>query len=435
MRALVLARAAVRIAVALVPFVACAKDPAPTALTIWAFEERSGTDGADVPLAGAQVAFDPPGGGARMLGTIAPDGHATFEADFTAGGGMVSVFDADHVLVSVYAPSPDAARERPNRIGKPASDVVMFAPRLDDAVRRATVELHGALVSKHDLTSSIDLSASGVPQLGATETTDPSYVLRAPRGRPFFLIGHESHNVTLAAQNIENELLGSFRVDMPALDADTTHDVDIAKATKLGTHLVHTRAEFPKSVTSAFGTGTSGFGTVVSADSGILLAPIKSSRPSSDGHAFDLEMSVAETDVAPERPLTRVSLVAADGSRSVRLEPGIAADGTTWSDFLAPPFVAASATPTALTDPIVVDDFPAGGELVMNVYAGTQLAWIIEGSARALDGPIVLPVPLEVRLPALVAVSFVARADRVDLPPRGEVYRRVSTSHDVLFRR
>jgi hypothetical protein len=198
---------------------------------------------------------------------------------------------------------------------------------------------------------------------------------------------------------------------------------------------VKVRAEYPKSPTSAFGVGTRGSATVVSADSEVLVAPIKSARPSSDGRAFDIEMSVAETDIAPERPLTRVSILAADGSRSVRLEPGVAADGTTLNDFLAPPFVAANATPTALTEPIVIDDFPAGAELVMEVYAGTQLAWIIEGSARALDGPITLPVPLEVRLPALVAVSFVARTDRVDLAPRGEIYRRVSTSHDVLFRR
>jgi hypothetical protein len=436
-RVLVLARAAARIAVALLPLAACGEDAAaPVPFTVWAFEQRSGLEGADTPLAGAQVSFDPPGGGPRMLGTIAPDGHATFEADFSGGGGgTVSVFDREHVLVSVIAASPEAAQARPNRIGKPAADVVLFAPRLDDAIRRTTVELHGALVSKHDATSSIDLSASGVPQIGAVETTDATYVVRAPRSRPFFLLGHETHNVSNDANAVENDVFGSFRVDMPALDADTTRDIDIAKATKLTSRAVRVRAEFPRSPTSAFGVGTRGSATVVSADSELLVAPMKSARPNADGRAFDIEMSVAETDIAPERPLTRVSIVASDGSRSVRLEPGIAADGTTFGDFLAPPFVTANATPTALTDPIVIDDFPAGAELVMEVYAGTQLAWIIEGSARAVDGPIKLPVPLEIRLPALVAMSFVARTDRVDLPPRGEVYRRVSTSHDVLFRR
>ena len=69
------------------------------------------------------------------------------------------------------------------------------------------------------------------------------------------------------------------------------------------------------------------------------------------------------------------------------------------------------------------------------MYAGTQLAWIIRGSTRGPLDPIKLPVPLEVRLPALVAVSFLAKADRVSLAPRGEVFRRVAISHDVLFRR
>ena len=71
----------------------------------------------------------------------------------------------------------------------------------------------------------------------------------------------------------------------------------------------------------------------------------------------------------------------------------------------------------------------------IEVYAGTQLAWIIESAARGPVTRVVLPVTLEVRLPALVAVAFLAKADRASLAPRGEVFRRVAISHDVLFRR
>ena len=418
-------------------FAGCGDDPraSPVPFTIWAFEERVGPDGADTPLAGAQMSFDPAGGGARLLATAADDGHATFEADFSAGGGTVSVFDRNHVLVSVIGASPDTAAARPNPLGKPASDLVVFAPRLDDAVRTASVELHGAFTAKRDAASSIDLSASGISQLGAVETTEARYLLRVPRGRPFFLIGHESRSVASDAQKVENELLGSFRIDMPALDADATRDIEIPKATPLDVRVVHLRAEFPNAPAARFGAGTRGSATVVSADSKVLVAPIKSAAPSADGRALDLAMYVTGADIAPERPLTRASLVATDGSRSIRVEPGILADGTTLNDFLAPPRITESATPTALTEPITFEDFPEGAELGIEVYAGTQLAWIIESAARGPVTRVVLPVTLEVRLPALVAVAFLAKADRGSLAPRGEVFRRLAISHDVLFRR
>ena len=146
-------------------------------------------------------------------------------------------------------------------------------------------------------------------------------------------------------------------------------------------------------------------------------------------------MFVAQTDISPERPLTRASLVATDGSRSIRIEPGIIADGATWNDFLTPPEVTESATPTALTEPIRFDVFPAGAELGIEVYAGTQLASIIQGSAGLRGSPSRSRCHSRSSLPALVAVSFLARADRVALAPRGEVFRRAAISHDVLFRR
>ena len=166
MRALVLVAIAGLAGLALV---ACGDDPpASVPFTVWAFEEGTGPESTDTPLAGAQISFDPPGGGARMLATAAEDGHATFEADFSAGGGTVSVFDRAHVLVSVIDASPSSAAARPNPLGKPASDLVLIAPRLDDAIREGSVELSGALSAKRDVASSIDLSASGIPHVRCT---------------------------------------------------------------------------------------------------------------------------------------------------------------------------------------------------------------------------------------------------------------------------
>lgn len=417
----------------------CGGDDDPTTFfTVWAFEERDSFAAEDRPLAGAEIAFDPPGGGARVILNAAADGHATFEGDFTRGGGSVTIFDREHVLVSAIEVSPDAARSHPNTLGKPPEDLVLFVPSLDDVVRAHTVELRGTLVGKRDASTSIDLSASGITRLGSVETRGDAYVLRVPRGRPFFLIGHETKNTGSEASHVTNELVGSFRVDMPALDADTTRDIDVKSATRLPLRSVHVRAVLPSGAGSPFGTGTRGSATALSADSRLLLAPIESAQASTDGRAFDLTMAVAETDLAPERALTRTSLVASDGSRSVRVEPGVVPDGTTFDDFLTPPRIVAGIAPTGLNEPILVGDFPAGAELGIEVFAGPQLAWVITAPARdashARDA-ITLPVPLEIRLPALVAASFSAKSGPVALAPRGEVFRRVSISHDVLFRR
>jgi hypothetical protein len=49
-----------------------------------------------------------------------------------------------------------------------------------------------------------------------------------------------------------------------------------------------------------------------------------------------------------------------------------------------------------------------------------------------------MPPPLGIDFPVsvqVVAVSIVAQADRVELPPHGELYRRVAVSRDLIRRR
>jgi hypothetical protein len=405
---------------------------------VWVFEEPDAPFAPDRPLAGAEIAFDPPGGGARVLATVAPDGHATFTGDFTQGGGAVTVFDPDHVLVSAIEVSPNAARAHPNTRGLPAADLVVLAPSLDQVLLAQTVALKGTLRGKRDAATSIDLSASGVARLDSVVSTDGAYTLRAPKGRPFFLLGYETTTQTSDTGALDNELVRSFRVEVPALGGDTTLDLDVLSAPQLPTRDVHLRAVLPTSAGTPFRAGTESSAIVVSADSRLLLAPIRSVHPEADGRGFQLAMAVAETSLAPERPLTRVALVAADGSRSVRVEPGVVPEGTVFDDFLPPPQIKAGTAPTGLNEPIELVDFPADASMEIEVFAGPQLAWVITAPARdaaRAQEPIRLPVPLEIRLPALVSATFSARVDAAALPPRGEVYRRVSTSHDVLFRR
>lgn len=414
-------------------------DAAPAAFTIWAFEERTGPGGADVPLVGAEVAYDPPGGGARLLARTAADGHATFDGveDRASGGGAggsISVYEPSHILVTAVDASPATARLRPNTIGKPASDLVFFAPLREDVILRGSLTLRGTFASKRDATTSVDVSVSGLGRFGSQESMTATYELRAPRTRPFFLLGHEVKPLSLDPSKPENEIIGSFRVDFPPLVGDTTRDIDVTTA-RLPLRVVRLRAELPAGPRSPFGAGSKGFATVQSADSELLVAPVKSARPSADGRAIDLEMSVVTTDIAPERPITRALLVAPDGSRSVRFEPGVVADATTWSDFLTPALVAAKPSPAPLSERLPLDGFPPGADLLVEIYAGKELVWVVTGPPGGLRGPVALPAPLELRLPALVAVSISARMDPVALNGGGEIYRRIATSPDVLYRR
>lgn len=426
-------------AVMLAPAACGESDDGSTSFTVWVFEERTAVEVAergDQPLAGAEIAFDPPGGGTRRIARAAADGHVAFDADFRRGGASITVFDVDHVLVSVLQASPDTARQRPNELGKPSSDLVVLLPRLDELVRRTSVELRGALARKRDAASLVDLSASGVPRLGSTTTELSSYAMRAPRARGFFLLGHETRKLATATpSDVDNEHIGSFRIDAPPLAGDAVIDVDVAGATRLSTRAVRVTAQAPNDPRSPFGAGTRVSAIVVSADSELLIAPIRQARATNgEPRAFELAMTVADVDIAPERPLTRVALVAADSSRSVRIEPGIAADGAVWKDFPLPPFVPEASR--SLADPLPLDDFPDGADLVVEVYGGNDLGWRIFGPPGGLrDRTVKLPSPLEIRLPALVAVSILARTERVALPPRGEVFRRTAITRDVVMRR
>lgn len=433
-RAPVVARSSIIAALVLVASSCGNSGASKTAFTVWAFGEAVSVDAPEMAIAGAMVAFDPPGGGERAIATTAEDGHVTFEGEFDRGGASITIFHPEHVLISALDVSPETVRARPNTLGKPETDLVVVAPLLDNVVQRSSVELRGGIAAKREASSTIDLSASGLVRLGSSTTKAASYVLRAPKGRPFFLIGHETRVKVDDGTSVVNEELGSFRLDVTARAGDSTLDIDVTKTKAVPVRTVHLHAAVSNDPRGLFGTGSRGSATIISADSTLLVAPIQSARRSSaTASTFDFEMALAETEIAPERPLTRASLVAGDGSRSVRVEPGVVADGTTWSDFPLPPFVAEATR--VFTDPLPLDDFPAGADLGIEVYAGTQLAWILSGPPGGPRGPVSLPAPLEVRLPQLVAISILAQMDRVVLAPRGAIYRRVAISRDVLVRR
>ena len=419
-------------------FVSCGSPTAGavhTPFTVWVFDERLTVDGEDKPIANARVAFDPAGGGERVTLTAEPDGHVTFDGDFTQGGASVTVLSDNHAFVTMLEASPDSARARPNTVGKPPSDLVVFPLRFDTVTEGLTAELRGNILGWKDPTNEVVVSASGLPTLGAAAVLEPRYTLRVPRDRPFFLFGHALKGLIDKDGNpVSNEVVKSFRIDLPARNGDELLDLDLAALAPLKTRALHLRAEIPEIESNPFVTGTRAYASVLSADSGVTLGVFGLSTPTADGRSFNIDVTLAETNIAPERPITRAALIAPDGSRSVRLVQGIASDGTAWSDFMAPPTVPDPDAPRTAKDAIPLEGFPPGADLMVKVFAGSQLFWILYGPP---GGPhnksFTIPYRDEIASTdvQVFAVSLIAQMDRVDLPPHGALYRRSSSYRDI----
>lgn len=426
--------------------VACSDSPAGpdvtgTPLTVWVLEERLTLGGDDKPLANVRVAFDVPGG-ERVSKTTEADGHVTFRGDFSQGGASVTVLSDNHIFVTMLEASPETARAQPNAIGKPAEDLVIFPPRLDGVTESVTVGLRGNLIGKRSPDHVVALASSSLLDLGAVRSADPTFIVRGPRDRAFFLLGHEIKVSFDPSGLASQELIKSFRVDLSARTDDLLLDLDLAKLPSLPTRTVHVRAEAPESGPSPFGVGTRAVASVASVDSELALGLLAKSTASADNRSFELEVALVDTDVGPERTFTRVVLTAADGSQSVRSELGPLTEGAVWKEFPLPPSIASPDAARSVRGEIPLDGFPVGADLLAEVHAGGSLLWILygpPGGPRAKS----FTVPYRDEVGELFVQSFAlslsARKERVALPGpargRGDFYRYTSTFRDILLRK
>jgi len=405
--------------------------PPPESLILWVLEEPLTPDAAPTPLANATVVYGATTETSPPRATTAADGSTRITRDFAAGAVFVTAISPEHTVVSMLEVSPENVRAHPNGYGKPAGDLVVVLPRTDRAIGAATLGVRGTLDRRHAPRTTVDLAASGIRRGGAAVTTGRDYAFRAARARPFFVLGHEYREAPLPQAAVRaNEHFGAFRFDFGAREDDVTQSVDLSAVTPLPTREIRLRVNGPD---VSFGDAAA---TIESMDSGLLAGLVTRSEATTGG-AFDLRLVVAETDFGAERLATRVVLSRADGSRSIRTEPGVGSDGASIGDFLAPPTVVERSR--SLADPIDVRDFPSGADLRVEVYAGNQLFWIMRAPAWGLRGTTLsLPPPLGVEFNADVqvfALSLAAEQDAVPLPPYGSAHRRVAVSADVLVRR
>jgi len=404
-----------------------------TPFTVWVLDEGASAADVGLPLGGAQVAFDPPGGGERIVRATAPDGHVTFETDLARGGAAVTVASTDHVVLTLLDARPGDDGARATRFGKPAADLVAIVPRLDDAIARASVGLSGAIRGKLQEADLVSLSVSGLRRLGNTETREAAFAMRAPRDRPFLLLGHELRT-PFAGDSLEH--VRSFLLEVPARATDGAIDVDVAAAPPLPTRTVVLELEPPRGAGSPFGPGTRASAAVLGADSDLLPGAFVKSAERADGRGFDVTMAVAEVDAAGERIVTRAIVSAPDGSFSVESSPGASPSGRV-TGFLLPPAIPEASR--SLADGVPLSGFPAGAELEADVFAGRQRVWVLRGPAGGLRGDrLDFPAPFGISFSPDVqvfAVRITARMDALAGERAAEVFRHVASSRDVLIRR
>ena len=100
--------------------------------------------------------------------------------------------------------------------------------RLDRKVVDLTVGLRGNITGKREPIDKVALGVSALPRLGGVSTSESTYLLRAPRDRAFFVLGHETKFVDDGKGGGVTELIKSFRIDLGPRVGDELLDLDLA---------------------------------------------------------------------------------------------------------------------------------------------------------------------------------------------------------------
>jgi hypothetical protein len=398
---------------------------AKTPLGVWVVDTIVAGE-APKPLEGAVVAFDPPGGGERVEKTTGPDGHAVFEADVSLEGGAVTVFAADHPLLTLVALKPgNLAKVKKPLLGHPAEDVVAVMPPSRAWRDKRTVKLTGSITNRTSARASLGVIGVGAPFDG----TSSLYEARVPRSMPFTLLGADYAISKPDARSLDAPLAKLFTIDRPALDQDATFDIDVAAATAVSTVTNKLHLAIPGGDSGPLGGTSMGRANVLESNGLFFPGLLRSSKPSADNSGFDCEIVVAQIDPKPYGLITSGAVTLIDGAISIRSELGILPDGSTLSDFLLPPKV--SFDKAKRSAPIAIPEAPADVELVqLSLLDGDDLAWVVS-MAKATGIPASLSVPAP-PTNAKVASSLVGQlsylAGQVDISDTQGFSKKIASS-------
>ena len=408
-----------------------AAPPAPTGtLSLHVIDNDLFVYGKTPPLANANVAFFPPGGGALMETTSDADGLAKFSGiDWSLGKGTLLA----------YAPSRGAT---------------IFTDVDEDAIARAAVK--SPSTSIEGLLIGLSTRASAMPKAmvtGMLTKADPAhyvtlgtsvsdgffqdstatYAISVPPGKGFSIVATEWKIETAPAIQ---SFFKWIQIDVAAGTA--TVNVDFATAKALTSAKVKRTFNVPGGASGALG-GTNGYLQTTLVSTRAPLGFATSQQASSDGASVAIE-----AEVIPDFPgsiVTFNTLGKTDGSFSYVIEDGAPKDGTTVDGFLAPP--AFTFDGVHLGDPLAVTGVASSvscyaqyvdsiGDILMNIAPATA-----PGDAGFTMTPprkATLPMALQTQLGTqALAANFVCRSGDDDTNPISKVakhylYSRVFSS-------
>lgn len=397
-----------------------ADSAATSPLTLWIYEPILPGE-SPTPIAGAVVAFDPAEGD-RVEKVTDTGGRVTFESDISKGGATVTAFAADHVITTIYALPPGAGAKVPgNHLGKPPDEFVMFLGFTAKGLAKRTVKLRGTITNKLDAANPVFVQTTPFGWSGSGSGSQ--YLAYVPRGRPFLLLGTEQAPVTSGSRSGEAKIQKMFAFARDPLSADDAFDIDVkasppVPSTTLRLHLEITGGDGGplggSSTASCAVQGAHGHFTPGFAER-FAVAPDKSS--------FDCDVVVAQVD-AGEPLVTGCAIKTTDGAASSRYQLGIAADGTTFRDFLAPPHAPEGSI--RRNDPLPLGDVPPDDDLsvLYSVYDGNgAVLWSgIAYASLGLPESLVIPrMPTGASLPRNANANLAYTAATFQIPGISQV--------------
>jgi hypothetical protein len=399
--------------------------------TIAVLERRASVP---LPVRGALVVLDKPGGG-RVSATTGADGRAVFaDVDFARGEGAITIIERDHVMRSFVGLSAASLSTRggtsaPKTAGdvQVARDVSFFVPRAT-GTDRAT--LSGALLNKQAASHFVTLGAN--VDGGSFQSTRASYSLDVQKDRAFSVFGVEwspAGTSTVSKRGIEQTFFRWVRWDHPGLRDDATAPLDFASGAALTPVRTRARIVIPGGARGALGIATKGYATVGASGSAMLGGTARSDVNAA-GDAFDCELEHVEVDTVT--PVTDFVIAREDGAVSYFEKIGYPEDGLVADGLLLPPEPPAGVQALFGEVPFRGLDGESSPRLLVRDGFGT-VRWIVDAPAgRTSLVPPMLDAPGIAQLGGADRARLVALAD---YDARTGGWARMAASREISLAR
>jgi hypothetical protein len=364
--------------------------PAAAQLTVYVVEPPPNPYDDLVPLPGAHVVVDPPGGGARVTADADADGKATFAGvDLSKGPVTVTAFAAGHTMVTLFDVTPDIIANLPLTIvyAKGGGNLVLGVPPL---AFPTPLDLKGTIKGKTTDTDTVTLSTTTAQ--GQFQSSHAGFHVAVQKGKAASLVGLEWTPVKDDSPTGGSETNVKWaRLDAPAMTADGTLDFDFATASPIVPTKVSGKLARPGGATGPFGQAVPTW--QVAASEGTFLGSRTTVTVAADGASFDYTGEYVS--VTGTHPLFQALLYADATKDSFALLQGETppADGETIDGFLsipATPGATSIGAPVALSG--IAPDAKAVG-LVVFATGGVTPLWVATWPLGGVSAPATLTLP------------------------------------------